>query len=58
MREMLLRVNQVMREQRGQDLIEYALLAALIAAAVVVAVTSVGTTLNDFFWVRIAASPI
>jgi Flp pilus assembly pilin Flp len=55
---MLLRVNQLMREQRGQDLIEYGLLAALIAAVVVIAVGSVGTTLNDFFWVRIANSPI
>jgi Flp pilus assembly pilin Flp len=35
--------------QKGQDLGEYALLFALIALAVVAAVTLLGTDLSDFF---------
>jgi Flp pilus assembly pilin Flp len=34
----------------GQDLIEYGLLAALIAVIAVVAMTSVGVTLNTVFY--------
>jgi len=38
----------------GQDLLEYALLAALIAVAAIAAVTTVGTTMNTVFWDVIA----
>jgi len=34
----------------GQDLIEYGLLAALIAVIAVAALTAVGTTLNSVFY--------
>jgi Flp pilus assembly pilin Flp len=34
----------------GQDLIEYGLLAALIAVIAVAAMTAVGTTLNSVFY--------
>jgi len=34
----------------GQDLIEYGLLAALIAVIAVAAMTTVGTTLNTLFY--------
>jgi len=34
----------------GQDLIEYGLLAALIAVIAVAAMTAVGTTLNSIFY--------
>jgi Flp pilus assembly pilin Flp len=34
----------------GQDLIEYGLLAALIAVIVVAALTGVATTLNNLFY--------
>lgn len=37
------------RSQRGVTSIEYALIAGLIAMAIVVAVTAVGTTLGTFF---------
>ena len=37
-------------EESGQDLLEYALLVALIALVVVGAVTTVGTTINTVFW--------
>ena len=37
------------REEEGQDLIEYALLAALIAVAAIAAITAVGTNINAVF---------
>lgn len=45
-------VNQVMRfmnDEEGATAIEYGLLAALIAAVIVGAVTTVGTTLQGTF---------
>ena len=38
--------NRFVREDQGQDLIEYALLAGFIALASVTAITLVGTNLN------------
>ena len=38
----------------GQDLLEYALLAALIAVAAIASVTTVGNTMNSVFWNVIA----
>ena len=40
----------------GQDLLEYALLVALIAAVAAGAVTGVGNTIRTVFWDVIAAS--
>jgi len=37
------------RDEQGQDLIEYALLAGFISLAVVTAVTQVGTALNGLY---------
>ena len=45
-------MNQVikfLKAEDGQDLIEYALLAALIALAAVVAMQATGTSVNDVF---------
>jgi len=42
--------------ESGQDLLEYALLVALIVVVAVGAVTSVGTTLKTVFWDVIASS--
>ena len=44
------------RDDRGQDLIEYALLVGLVALVAVSAVTQVGVTIKDVFWNVIAAS--
>ena len=44
------------RADRGQDLIEYALLVALIVIVVIAAVSPVGMTLKTVFWDVIAAS--
>ena len=38
------------RQSDGQDLLEYALLAALIAVVAVVGVTSVGQAIYNVFW--------
>ena len=41
--------NRFVREEKGQDLIEYALLAGFISLAAVGAITAVGTELNDLY---------
>jgi len=38
----------------GQDLMEYALIAALIATGAILAVTTVGSEINSLLWVPIA----
>ena len=42
----------------GQDLLEYALLASLIAIVAVGAVTEVGNTINTVFWKAIASANV
>jgi len=42
-------VKSFVREDEGQDLLEYALLVALIALVAVGAVTAAGTSVNDIF---------
>jgi Flp pilus assembly pilin Flp len=44
------------RPDGGQDLLEYALLAALIVVAAIGAVQTVGSTISTVFWDVIAAS--
>lgn len=54
------RMNSLWRrfrsEDRGQDLLEYALLVALIVLVVMAAVAPVGTTIKTVFWDVISAS--
>lgn len=47
-------VRTLVRDDAAQDLIEYALLAGLIALATVTATRALGDTLLDTFWSRIA----
>ena len=47
--EILQRLIQLHREDSGQDLIEYALIAALIALSAVAGMGSVAKALNDIF---------
>jgi len=49
-------LRSIARDDRGQDLIEYALLVGLIAVVDVGAITEVGQTINDVFWSAIAAA--
>jgi Flp pilus assembly pilin Flp len=46
------------RDEEGQDLLEYAVLCALIAIVAIGAVQAVGNTINDVFWSAIAASSV
>jgi Flp pilus assembly pilin Flp len=58
MERVLLAVGRFVERDKGQDLLEYALLVALIAIVAVAAVTRVGTTISSVFWGYIAATPI
>jgi pilus assembly protein Flp/PilA len=49
MNTMLNAAARFVRHDDGQDLIEYALLAALIALAAVVAMQATGTSINGLF---------
>jgi pilus assembly protein Flp/PilA len=46
------RLRALVRKDEGQDLIEYALLAALIALGSVLAITAAGTSVNQI-WVAV-----
>ena len=52
------RVPGFSRGEDGQDLLEYAVLCALIAIVAMGAVQAVGNTVNDVFWSAIAASSV
>lgn len=44
----------ILADESGQDLLEYALLVALIALVAVGAVTAVGANINGVFWTYIS----
>ena len=48
--------HDLRHQDEGQDLLEYALLVALIALGAVGAVTTVGQTVSSVFWDVIAAA--
>ncbi len=50
----LRRLVSLSSADRGQDLLEYAMLAALIALVAVGAVTTLGQTINEVMWEVIA----
>lgn len=58
MNRVLVAIGRFVRRCDGQDLLEYGLLAALIALVAVAAVTTVGSTINSVFWQAIAASGV
>ena len=49
MKSMINLVKSFVRAEEGQDLIEYALLAALVALAATVAMTNLGTSISGVF---------
>ena len=51
-------VQRLRTHDEGQDLLEYALLAALIAIVAAGAVQAVGNTVHNVFWSAIAASSV
>lgn len=49
-------IGRFRRGEEGQDLLEYGLLAALIAIVAMGAVAGLGATLMNIFWSAIAAA--
>jgi pilus assembly protein Flp/PilA len=49
MTRLMMLAKSFVRNDEGQDLLEYALLVALIALVAVVAVTAAGGSVNDIF---------
>jgi Flp pilus assembly pilin Flp len=45
-------------DDQGQDLLEYAMLMALIAVAAILTVTQLGQTITNILWAPIVASNI
>jgi Flp pilus assembly pilin Flp len=54
MQQMLVAVGRLATREGGQDLLEYGLLAALIAIFALGAVASLGQTVYNVFWSNIA----
>jgi len=54
MQQMLAVVGRLVKQDDGQDLLEYCLLAVLIAIVALGAVMTVGNTINQIFWNNIA----
>ena len=50
------RIGKLRRRDDGQDLLEYGLLAALVAVVALGAVQTVGNTINTVFWKVIATN--
>jgi Flp pilus assembly pilin Flp len=55
MRTVLVAVGRLVRHDDGQDLLEYGLLAVLIAILAIGAVTTLGQTILNVFWNNIAS---
>ena len=51
-------IHALHRDDTGQDLLEYGVLAALIAIVALGAVQSVGNTVLNVFWSAIAAASV
>jgi Flp pilus assembly pilin Flp len=54
MQQVLAVVGRLVRQDEGQDLLEYGLLVVLIAIVALGAVMTVGNTINQIFWNNIA----
>lgn len=50
----LVLVGKLVWKEEGQDLLEYGLLAVLIAVAAIAAINSVGRVINNVLWETIA----
>ena len=50
MKQMVMTLRRLIRSDDGQDLLEYALLVALIAVVAAGSVAAVGNTLFSVFW--------
>ncbi len=51
--QLMTAIGRLVSEETGQDLIEYGLLAALIAIVAMVSVGALGNTIYNVFWAQI-----
>ncbi len=51
-------IVDITRKDEGQDLLEYALLMALIAVGAILTVTQLGQTVTNILWAPIVSSGI
>ena len=58
MKALKARVRRLVWSETAQDLLEYALLASLIAIVAFAAVTEVGNTINTVFWQAISSANV
>jgi len=58
MTQVLSAIGRLAQKDEGQDLIEYGLLAALIALVAMVGVTTLGDTIYNVFWKAIGQNAI
>jgi Flp pilus assembly pilin Flp len=54
MNTVLTTVRRLVKKDDGQDLLEYGLLAVLIAVVVMTSISTVGSRIYDVFWKHIA----
>lgn len=57
MKQFIYNVRALARREEGQDLVEYAMLVALIALGAVVAVTAAGGKINEIFQAIVSNIP-
>jgi len=48
-------LHRIVREEEGQDMVEYALILGLVSIVAVIAVTATGTAVNDI-WEAVQAA--
>jgi Flp pilus assembly pilin Flp len=53
MAKLMTAIGRLVSNEAGQDLIEYGLLAALIAIAAMVSISALGNTIYTVFWTNI-----
>lgn len=53
MTQLMTGIRHLLSHETGQDLIEYGLLAALIAIVAMVSVSALGDTIYNIFWKQI-----
>ena len=56
MAQLVTAIRQLLAREEGQDLMEYGLLAALIAIVAMVGVSTLGSTIYNVFWTQIGAA--
>jgi Flp pilus assembly pilin Flp len=56
MAQLVRAIRQLLAREEGQDLMEYGLLAALIAVVAMVGVSTLGSAIYNIFWTQIGAA--